>query len=94
VVGSTGLTSTTEWYHAAAVFDAGTRRLKLYLNGDLEASQAVSYDTVYQSSAPFMLGANLWDGVPQQRFDGQLDDWRVYDRPLSQNEIQALMNAQ
>lgn len=92
VVGGTSLISTTNWYHVAAVFDAGAQQLKLYLNGSLDADKAVSYDTVFQSNAPFMLGADMSDGAAEQFFDGLMDEWRVYHRALSQSEIQALMN--
>ncbi|NJN94462.1 MAG: LamG domain-containing protein [Anaerolineales bacterium] len=66
VVGGATLTSTTTWYHVAAVFDADAQALKLYLNGNLDADKAVSYNTVFQSTAPFMLGANLYDGAITQ----------------------------
>jgi hypothetical protein len=74
------------------VFDAANKRLKLYLNGNLEATKAVSYDMVFLSDAPFMLGANLVNTTAVQPFDGQLDEWRVYNRVLGKNEIQALMS--
>ncbi len=92
--GPTVLNSTTAWYHLAAVFDAGAKRLKIYINGNLDKSKAVTHDTVFQSTAPFILGGNLDNGQIVQTFDGQLDDWRAYDRVLSQNEIQSLMNGQ
>jgi hypothetical protein len=92
LTGPTLLTSTTAWYHVAAVFDAANKRLKLYLNGNLEATKAVSYDMVFLSDAPFMLGANLVNTTAVQPFDGQLDEWRVYNRVLGKNEIQALMS--
>jgi hypothetical protein len=92
VVGGGSLTSTTSWYHVAAVFDAGAQKLKLYLNGNLDAEKNVAYDTVFQSTAPFMMGANSSNGQATQFFDGLMDEWRVYHRALSQSEIQTLMN--
>lgn len=91
-VGGASLTSTSSWYHVAAVFDAGAQRLKLYLNGNLDADKSVTYDSIFQSTSPFMLGANLNNGQVVQRFDGLMDEWRVYNRVLSQTEIQTLMN--
>ena len=38
-----------------------------------------------------MLGANLDNGSVTQFFDGQLDEWRVYSRALSESEIEGLM---
>jgi hypothetical protein len=58
------------WYHVAGVFDAEQRTLFIYLNGDLVASRSVSYDTIHNSPAPFMLGANLDKKGVTQYFDG------------------------
>lgn len=91
-IGGASLTSTTVWYHVAAVFDADGQALKLYFNGNLDADKTVPYNTVFDSTAPFMLGANLSDGVAAQTFDGLIDEWRAYNRVLSQSEIQTLMS--
>jgi uncharacterized repeat protein (TIGR01451 family) len=90
LVASTSLITGT-WYHVAGVFDAGAGTLVIYLDGEPAGSRWVAYDHIYRSTAPFMLGANLNNGSVTQYFDGALDEWRVYDRPLSQAEIQALM---
>jgi PKD repeat protein len=79
------------WYHVASVFDAQQRTLSIYLDGDLIASRSVTYDTIYLSSAPFMLGANLQNGNVTQHFDGQLDEWYVFAQALSESEIENLM---
>lgn len=92
VKGGTSLTSTAIWYHVAGVFDADAKQLKLYVNGSLDADKSVTYNSVFQSTAPFMLGASLLDGAAVYGFDGLLDEWRTYNRVLSQSEIQALMN--
>lgn len=92
VTGGTSLTSTATWYHVAGVFDADAKHLKLYVNGSLDADKSVTYNSVFQSTAPFMLGASLLDGAAVHGFDGLLDEWRIYNRILSQSEIQALMN--
>lgn len=63
----------------------------MYVNGDLIASRSVAYSTVYNSSAPFILGANVQGSQVVQYFDGQLDEWRVYSRALSEREIEELM---
>ena len=76
----------------AAVFDADGHALKLYLNGNLDADKTVPYNTVFDSTAPFMPGANLSDGAAAQTFDGLMDEWRAYNRALSQSEIQTLMS--
>jgi carboxypeptidase T len=79
------------WYHVVGVFDAQARTLSVYLNGELVASRSVTYGQVYNTSAPFMLGADLESGQATQYFDGRLDEWRIYSRALSQSEIANLM---
>ncbi|MFN8453761.1 MAG: LamG domain-containing protein [Anaerolineae bacterium] len=91
-IGGASLTSTSTWYHVAAVFDADGQSLKLYFNGNLDADKTVPYNIVFDSTAPFMLGANLSDGAAAQTFDGLMDEWRAYNRALSQSEIQTLMS--
>ena len=48
-------------------------------------------DQVYNSAAPFTLGADSHNGQVTHCFDGQLDEWRVYSRALSEGEIRTLM---
>ena len=79
------------WYRVAEVFDAGARTLSVYLDGELVATRSVTYDRVYNSSAPFMLGADMQSGSVVQHFDGGLDEWRVYSRALSESEVEALI---
>jgi hypothetical protein len=65
--------------------------MRVYLDGELIASRSVTHNRVYDTTAPFMLGADMQGASVVHHFDGQLDEWRVYSRPLSQGEIQALM---
>jgi parallel beta-helix repeat protein len=81
------------WYHLAGVFDAQQKSLSLYLDGQLLGSRPVSFSTVYNSTAPFTLGANLNSETATQFFDGLLDEWRFYTGSLSQADIQALMSS-
>jgi beta-galactosidase len=80
-----------EWHHVAAVFDAQTRTMALYLDGELDGIRTVVFDSINVSTAPFMLGANMSNGSVVQHFDGQLDEWRIYSRALSESEIESLM---
>jgi hypothetical protein len=79
------------WYHVAAVFDSQAGTMVLYLDGDLDGTRTVAFDSISVSTAPFMLGANMSNGDVVQSFDGQLDEWRVYSRALTEGEIEGLM---
>ncbi len=83
---------TGEWYHVAAVFDADARTMSLYVDGTLIGARTVSHGSIHDSSAPFVLGADTRDGQAVHHFDGRLDEWRVYGRALSGEQIVALID--
>jgi hypothetical protein len=60
----------------------------LYVNGNLVSSQAAT-GTIFQSSNPLQIGGNsVWG----EWFNGLIDEVRIYNRALSQSEIQSDMN--
>jgi hypothetical protein len=70
------------WYHVAAVLDRGANVFQVYVNG-------VSILNVAESGAPapnnepLVLGRTPWG----ERWNGALDDVRIYNRALSATEI-------
>jgi len=74
------------WYHFAAVFGDGLH--KLYVNGALNSS--VRHRLGIHSEEPLYIGRK---GTDEQRFyfDGAIDDIRIYNRALSEEEIQSLL---
>lgn len=85
VTGTTGLPLNT-WTHLATTYDGAA--LRLYVNGALVKTQSAT-GTMYTSSNPLKFGGNAVWG---EYFAGQLDEIRVYNRALSQPEIQTDMN--
>jgi hypothetical protein len=85
VYGSTSLPVNT-WTHLAATWDGTT--LRVYVNGAQVASQAIG-STILASTSPLRLGGNsIWG----EYFNGKIDEVRIYNRTLSQSEIQTDMN--
>lgn len=74
------------WSHMAATYD-GTS-LKLYINGTLRATKSQT-GSMYVSGSPLKFGGNAVWG---EYFAGQLDEIRIYNRALTQSEIQTDMN--
>jgi len=73
------------WYHMAGVYDGS--RMILYVDGQVSATMNASgningYDT------PLFLGINGGRGEPM---DGRLDDVLIYNRALTQEELQQVM---
>jgi hypothetical protein len=71
------------WTHLAATYDKST--LKLYVNGTLVSSTAVT-GTLLNSTGALKIGGNAVWG---EYFGGLIDDVRVYERALSAAEIAA-----
>ncbi len=86
VVGSIGYAINT-WYMFTVTFDGST--IKLFMNGMLVNSKIVS-GNLQTSNLPLLFGRR--GGSIQGKFDGKLDDVRIYNRALTQEEITYLAN--
>jgi hypothetical protein len=80
---STTALSTNQWYHVAGVIEGS--RIRLYLNGTLDAAGSLSGTPVARTD-PVRMGH--LSGFTH--FPGLLDDVRVYHRALSAGEIAGL----
>ena len=89
VYGST--VTTGQWYHyIATIKDIGSyRELKIYLNGVLDVSKETTEDFVINSN-PWTIGQEWDNGNPSDFFNGIIDEVRIYNRALSEEEIRAL----
>ena len=74
------------WTHLAVTYDGAM--LRLFINGAQVASKPRT-GNVANSSQPLRIGGN---GASGEFFKGRIDEVRVYNRALSQAEIQADMN--
>jgi PKD repeat protein len=74
------------WTHLAVTFDGAT--LKLFVNGNLAGSKAVSGSIITTTGALRIGGNSVWG----EYFAGIIDEVRIYKRALTQTEIQDDMN--
>src|SRR5262249_7873765 len=85
VLGTSALPLNT-WSHLAETYDGSS--LKLYVNGVLVSSRALT-GSITTSGSPLRIGGNsVWG----EYFNGLIDEVRVYNRALSQGEVQADLN--
>ena len=82
-----------EWFHLAGVVDKAAGAVRLYRDGQLEATES-DIDITMEQEGVFAVGARAKNRagnyIFDRRFAGRLDDVRAYDRALDDAEIAAL----
>lgn len=76
------------WMHVAATFDGTTS--KIYINGILDKSVTHPAFTIGSNTSPLYIGARQGNN----RWDGAIDDLRLYKRTLSSSEISILYSGE
>ena len=93
---STTVRSLNVWYHVAGVYDAAAGTLNIYVNGALDNGVLVGTVSASQINPAF----NVYIGrrtigprsIAPYYFNGVIDELRIYNRALTQAEVQSDMN--
>jgi hypothetical protein len=83
------LPSPGTWVHVTSVYDGS--EMRTYYDGTLIGSPNTKSGDVVSNGMDFSIGASL---PGDMYFNGMIDEVLVYDRALSQNEIQQIINIQ
>ena len=78
-----------DWYHISYTYDDDANTHSLYINGELVLSEENTTTIVYDNH-PLMLGAEIENESLDFFFHGLIDDVRIYDRALTENEIETV----
>ncbi|MGQ3685877.1 MAG: LamG domain-containing protein, partial [Candidatus Loosdrechtia sp.] len=78
--------SLNAWHHLVGVYNGST--LKLYVNGT-EVNSIAASGSLDTSTYPLRIGTRAVDPV-NRYFKGSIDEVRVYNRALSEQEVQSL----
>lgn len=86
--------STTEtqqgvWYHVVGTYSDNEDRLAIYVNGELEATKIFSGAINIQDD-PLFIGRHEWGN---RDFTGVIDEVAIYNKALTDTEIQDLYNS-
>ena len=89
---SSATISDNNWHHVAVTYDqSATGTVTLYLDGALDSSNANG------NAWSWTVGQPLWLGLSQdgfwRPFDGLMDDFRIYNRILTDTEVASLRTA-
>jgi hypothetical protein len=79
-VGSTDIINLNTWYHVVGVYDGST--VKIYVDGILKGSTSAT-GSITAVTTSLRIGYT-YDG---SRFNGLIDEVRIYNRALSEEEI-------
>jgi len=77
-----------QWQYYCATIDNNTLKMRLYINGQLKAEKAGNPVMNVPRSRNFIAHSNWCYNDPD--FKGAMDEFRIYDRALSQREIKNL----
>ena len=91
-----GIIEENKWHHFVVV--VGENYNTGYLNGEeikfrhynFNNARASQFFVDALSHQRFWLGKGHWDHASEVFFDGALDDFRIYNRPLSKDEVEEL----
>jgi Concanavalin A-like lectin/glucanases superfamily len=89
-VGPTGYGPDGQFHHVAGTYDGAT--YKLYVDGDLKGSVNDTTPVNY-NGIPWTIGTNYFTNSAYRTFNGVIDEVEIFNRALSQSEIQALYAA-
>ncbi|MFF7579147.1 LamG-like jellyroll fold domain-containing protein [Streptomyces sp. NPDC008061] len=77
-----------EWTHLVGVHDTVADTLTLYVNGVLVGTTVLN--GAFNADQSMFIGAGSYSGSITNNFPGTIDDLRLYDRPVSAEEVQQI----
>jgi len=84
---STNSTSINQWYHVVAVYNGLNHVAYLYINGTLNTTMNITNgDSNCENQNVYIGYGQAWGSY----FDGKIDDLRIYNRALIEEEIQVI----
>jgi hypothetical protein len=85
--------TTDKWYHVAGTYDLASGELKLYIYGNLIANTLYGNEIDYTIEPRNSIGA-YGASNPGAYFNGAIDEVRIYDKALSETEVDDLFTSE
>jgi hypothetical protein len=77
--------------HVACVWDGPAKEIKIYINGHLEGTLATTMNLAAAARENAFLGDSSYPGDPY--FNGSINEFRIYDTALTDEEVTESFNA-
>lgn len=79
------------WTHLTGVYDAGTKQIRLFVNGALAG--VATQTATFNATGPFDIGRAKYNGAFVNYWPGAVDETRVWNRVVYSDELIPLINA-
>jgi hypothetical protein len=79
-----------QWYMVSAVYDSVNKTASIFINGQIKASGTANYTT--PNNAPITI-SGATGSCPAINMSGTVDEVKIFDRPLTSQEILAEYNS-
>ena len=87
---ATGIIQSGTWYHFVVTYNKPTKEFKYYLNNTIVLSKTLEFQTI-ANSKPITIGYQASNsGSYVSYFNGLIDEIRIYNRVLNEQEINYL----
>ncbi|WP_369383249.1 LamG domain-containing protein [Streptomyces sp. cg36] len=83
--------TSNEWTHLVGVSDAVTHKIRLYINGYLVDESDYAQATPWATTKPLMIAGLSREGTPAEFLGGDIDDVRVFDRIVTEDEARTMV---
>ena len=80
------------WTHYVGIIDRKNHLMKIYVDGILKAEEIDSFSTFNNNDNDLIFGSSEEVHSAISPFKGRIDDLRIYNRILSEDEIKSLYN--
>lgn len=82
-----------EWYHVAATWTEESGETTIYVNGSEKNTAVAAGKASFKAGRQLAIGGNDQMNYPGTNlFDGIIDEFRIYNRALSKDEIREIMS--
>lgn len=92
-ISSTTAVTNNVWTHVVFVRDNSTGKLTFYFNGVQDFAGWKSYNTTRVAASTVSVKIGSHAGATNNFFAGTIDDVRIYDKALTEAEVQSLYNS-
>ncbi|WP_169454359.1 LamG-like jellyroll fold domain-containing protein [Catelliglobosispora koreensis] len=76
-----------KWTHLTGTYDAGSKAIKLYVNGTSAGSATIA--TPWRATGPLSVGASKWSGARSAFWSGRIAEVATFRTALTQQQIWA-----